>query len=541
MKRTNLVVAVLVFVSVLFVGLSFLPEARATTRYVGGTDSGNYTTIQGAIDDANPGDTIYVYSGTYYEHVVVSKSLILVGEDRSTTVIDGEEKSWPSGHVVEVTAEKVSISGFTIQNISNWSPSGEPVVGPSSILLNSVSGCNITDNALIDIHWLGLALYNSSGNILSNNIIARPHNGGSGIYLDGSSDNMVRDNMITNASHGISLHRSSNGNTITNNSISLAEGFSIVIYSSDNIVTENIITNGYRGIWLRVCSTDNTIYHNSFINNTFQADIEPHLFNNTWDNGYPSGGNYWNNYIGVDVKSGPNQDEPGSDGIGATPYVIDADNRDRYPLMKPELSQVGVKVGDWIEYDYTVTGETYGTLYPTWEKLEFIGAEGTVRITTHLSDGTERDQTKTVNVMAYIHTLGPFQRFVIPANCTTGDSIYKSEYVNITIDGETTRTYAGASRTVVYASFLSYRAQFTHYWDKQTGIMVEASMTVPEMTVTAKATETNMWGAPSPTLWMQWWLWAIVAVGIVALAGAVYFLRKRKPPIAPPLPPEGSL
>jgi hypothetical protein len=55
------------------------------------------------------------------------------------------------------------------------------------------------------------------------------------------------------------------------------------------------------------------------------------MFNNTWDDGYPSGGNYWSDYVGVDVEMGPNQDLPGSDGLGDTPYNIDASNTDHYP------------------------------------------------------------------------------------------------------------------------------------------------------------------------------------------------------------------
>jgi hypothetical protein len=54
---------------------------------------------------------------------------------------------------------------------------------------------------------------------------------------------------------------------------------------------------------------------------------------NAWDDGYPSGGNYWSDYTGVDLRKGPYQNETGSDGIGDTPYSIDSDNADRYPLM----------------------------------------------------------------------------------------------------------------------------------------------------------------------------------------------------------------
>jgi len=64
---------------------------------------------------------------------------------------------------------------------------------------------------------------------------------------------------------------------------------------------------------------------------------------NTWDDGYPSGGNYWSDYNGTDYYRGPHQNETGSDGIGDTPYIFintainraNDDNVDRYPLMKP--------------------------------------------------------------------------------------------------------------------------------------------------------------------------------------------------------------
>jgi len=58
-------------------------------------------------------------------------------------------------------------------------------------------------------------------------------------------------------------------------------------------------------------------------------------YSSSWDDDYPSGGNYWSNYTGVDVKSGSYQNETGSDGIGDTPYIIDANNIDDYPLVVP--------------------------------------------------------------------------------------------------------------------------------------------------------------------------------------------------------------
>jgi hypothetical protein len=87
-------------------------------------------------------------------------------------------------------------------------------------------------------------------------------------------------------------------------------------------------------------ASNNTIYHNNFINNTQQAQVTPgHA--DVWDHGYPSGGNYWSDYNGTDSYSGPHQNETGSDGIGDTPYTIDGNNTDRYPLVKPFVPLLG--------------------------------------------------------------------------------------------------------------------------------------------------------------------------------------------------------
>ena len=84
------------------------------TLYVGGSGPGNYTKIQDAIDEASDGDTVFVYddSSPYYEKLVVDKSINLIGEDKYTTIIDGRN----SGVVVQITADRVNISEFEIQN-----------------------------------------------------------------------------------------------------------------------------------------------------------------------------------------------------------------------------------------------------------------------------------------------------------------------------------------------------------------------------------------------------------------------------------------
>lgn len=190
------------------------------------------------------------------------------------------------------------------------------------------------------------------------------------------------------------------------------------------------------------------------------------------------------------------------------------------------------KTGYWIKYDYTATGAPAGTPLPLWIKVEFLSTQGinaTVRVTMHMSNGTEQNQTMNMDVLDGGGTLGTLSGFVIPANRTTGDSVYISGYGNVTIDGETTRTYAGASRTVVYASFSQYGTQLTYYWDKETGIMVEASVTSGSMTGTAKATETNMWqAAPSGLAIEPTYLYILTAVIIVIAAATIALIIRRK-------------
>jgi hypothetical protein len=87
---------------------------------------------------------------------------------------------------------------------------------------------------------------------------------------------------------------------------------------------------------------NNTFYHNDFVNNIKQVNIGSPESIQIWDNGYPSGGNYWSNYTGVDLMSGPKQNQPGSDGIGDTPFVVGTNNTDNYPLMAPfAVSEAG--------------------------------------------------------------------------------------------------------------------------------------------------------------------------------------------------------
>lgn len=177
-----------------------------------------------------------------------------------------------------------------------------------------------------------------------------------GIFLPEIENVTVRNTQIKNFGHGIALWRSSNC-TISGNNITKNEYGIVNEDSSDNIISGNNITANYRcsiGMWSsfnntisgnKIANEDfgislaycfhNSIYHNSFIGNTRQVRIREANYGQFWDDGYPSGGNYWSDYVGVDLHHGPYQNETGSDGIGDTPYFIGEDNQDNYPLMKP--------------------------------------------------------------------------------------------------------------------------------------------------------------------------------------------------------------
>jgi thermitase len=197
-------------------------------------------------------------------------------------------------------------------------------VTQNNIADNYDDGVEVADNSVVNAN-------NITGNVKA------------GIYLSGSNCTASSNNIMANIGVGISV--SGSNHMITSNTIigygQPSEGIinvnhdGIFLGPAENctVHSNNIIKCYDNGISLYMAS-NNLIYHNNLVDNTRQFRNLGQS-SNAWDNGYPSGGNYWSNYAGPDFYSGPYQNESGSDGIRDIPLTLDASNVDHFPLMQP--------------------------------------------------------------------------------------------------------------------------------------------------------------------------------------------------------------
>jgi parallel beta-helix repeat protein len=241
-----------VFVISIFLILNFFlisPKIYAQETITvgpGGPPYYDFSNIKDAIASANESDIIHVYSGTYTENIVINKSITLNGDSSGNTIIASASSN---KNTIEVSANYVNISGFTIRNL------GETF---SCVKINSVNNCKI-----------------------SNCIIK---NGGNGIYLIISNSDTITDNTIENNNIGIYLWN-----------------------SNSNLVKSNKIQNNYaNGVFISSVSSDNKIYLNDFSGNLDSNARDDG--NNNWDYNYQ--GNYWDDYNDYDSNKDGIGDNP---------------------------------------------------------------------------------------------------------------------------------------------------------------------------------------------------------------------------------------
>jgi len=139
--------------------------------------------------------------------------------------------------------------------------------------------------------------------------------------------------IVDNGGDGVYLFRSNQAKIVGNHMVNNSDGLHLFIAHNNTISGNEMGENRNHGVYLSN-SEDNNIFHNWLVENTRNVRVLESS-GNMWDNGYPSGGNYWSDYAGIDEYTGPYQNLTGGDGLGDTPYIIDGVNQDRYPLMAP--------------------------------------------------------------------------------------------------------------------------------------------------------------------------------------------------------------
>jgi uncharacterized repeat protein (TIGR01451 family) len=271
----------------------------------------------------------------------------------------------------------------------------------------SVRGNNVTKN--------GSGILIGSNDTVSGNLISENNDRGLRV---GGSNSFIRGNLFRgNINYGIDLeYCGTGGNTIMENNITGSLAGIWIQYSNDsNVARNNMTENASFGVWIGFSSNstvhenfikgsqvgtglhksnDSFIHHNDIVDCFWPAGIE-NSTSSVWDDGYPSGGNYWSDFSErypdvQDVYSGPNRDRPGSDGIWDKPYVINnpvgtQEHQDNYPLTYPftghytymtnftlrEVSSLkstmyeSISLSRWIIQNATVSGDFSGSVNMT--------------------------------------------------------------------------------------------------------------------------------------------------------------------------------
>jgi parallel beta-helix repeat protein len=335
-KTASGIVLILVLVGLLSLVFNIEPVRATGTIYI---------RADGSIDPPTApiqrNGTLYTFTDDIYDQIIVEKDNIVI--DGAAHVLQGTGASWTTGIDLtrrsNVTVERVDIRGFNYgiclsNSLDNRILDNNITSAVEGVSVNYASGNLVSGNSIADNSWFGVSLVYSSYNCLQENIITNSSNG---IFIGWSSDhNNVSRNIIYNIygdarSAGLFIGSGYNiisANNLTNNT----EGV-LFFQSGYNEFKGNIVEGNFYAVDAMEDSTD-IICHNNFFSNTNKA----YYHDCVWNDSYPSGGNFWDDYVGNDIYRGPFQNESGSDGIGDTPYAISTYPEaplDHYPLTSP--------------------------------------------------------------------------------------------------------------------------------------------------------------------------------------------------------------
>ena len=254
-------------------GQSRTSGQKATSHIITvGPLASDYSSIQAAIEAANPGSVILIQNGTYHENVNVTKPLIIRGAEikDKMPVLDGNG---------EKSAITLSVDGITIQDLAAMN---------SGIGIEVDSKENSLVGNLLQKNRCGIYIKMPNNTVKFNEIL----NNFVGITVDHAGSNILEANSIQgNAFRGIYLKDSGDYNKITDNNI--IGNFQGIYYerSRNNMLVGNMVKNNSKiGAYL-ANSSANLIYKNIFINNSQDAYDDG---KNIWHSG--TLGNYYSNY-----------------------------------------------------------------------------------------------------------------------------------------------------------------------------------------------------------------------------------------------------
>ncbi|MCK5031452.1 MAG: right-handed parallel beta-helix repeat-containing protein, partial [Thermoplasmatales archaeon] len=233
--------------------------SAGNTLYVGGSGVGNYTTIQSAIDVANNGDTIFVYSGTYYESIIVNKKINLIGEYKNETIINGEYQDL----IIKILSKNVSINGFTIKNSKGDNRDAGIKIYSDNV---TISDC------LIYKTRHGIILNSSIGSKIINCII---HTNGEGVFFDTCINCEIIDSEFCH--NAIGMHIKMSQEIKIEKSFIHENGIGILVNNSENItISDSAIcdNNNNQGGCFIFDSNNIKIYNSNIIHNGLAIRID---------------------------------------------------------------------------------------------------------------------------------------------------------------------------------------------------------------------------------------------------------------------------
>ncbi len=257
-------------------------STKGNILYVGGSGPGNYTKIQDAIDAAADGDTVFVYddSSPYKENITISKSIMIEGENKHTTIIDG---SHGIGSSIQINSNNSSITSVTIQNTG---------VGVYIGGIGGTASYNVITDTIILNTGAGIVMY--YGDPMKADFLPYGHNTISDNYIKNTTyyaivvkqgqNNLITRNTITEtqgsdeAGYGWGIEVSGAFNNISYNNISNNKRFGIIIGDTYKTVIyrNNIENNGLYGLVIESGSFDRII-QNNFIGNRRQAAYDQQI------------------------------------------------------------------------------------------------------------------------------------------------------------------------------------------------------------------------------------------------------------------------